>query len=280
MTIVWLAWLLAGPPGGATTPAESAKPPVDLIWLIGRPIDEPLPLPPRPSPRIMGIGRALYASRCAGCHGERGNGDGPFAAGLRVPPTDFSKGMFKLRSTPSGALPTDGDLFRTLTRGHHGTAMLPATELAVEQRWALVYHVKTLCSRFHDEPPRLSVRVPPPPAETAELRARGHALYHQLRCVSCHGDAGAGDGPAAPSYAASDKDRPVRIRDFTRGRFIRGAELADIYLTLSTGLDGTPMGSYGALPPPDLWALAAYVRDLVRERPLREFPPAARSAAR
>jgi hypothetical protein len=32
---------------------------------------------------------ALYAQRCLGCHGQAGNGDGPLAQSLPVPPPDF-----------------------------------------------------------------------------------------------------------------------------------------------------------------------------------------------
>jgi hypothetical protein len=32
---------------------------------------------------------ALYAQRCIGCHGQTGNGDGPLARSLPVPPPDF-----------------------------------------------------------------------------------------------------------------------------------------------------------------------------------------------
>src|SRR5512137_720987 len=35
-------------------------------------------------------GKDLYAQNCAPCHGTTGNGDGPSAAGLSVPPTAFA----------------------------------------------------------------------------------------------------------------------------------------------------------------------------------------------
>jgi mono/diheme cytochrome c family protein len=34
-------------------------------------------------------GEAIYQSHCAGCHGIQGKGDGPDAATLLVPPTNF-----------------------------------------------------------------------------------------------------------------------------------------------------------------------------------------------
>jgi hypothetical protein len=50
--------------------------------------------------------------------------------------------------------------------------------------------------------------------------------------------------------------------------------MEDLFLTLRLGLDGTPMAAYANLSDSDTWALAAYVRLLVRERPLNDFPPA------
>ena len=45
----------------------------------------------RPTPE----GLALYRARCASCHGERGGGDGPVAAGLTVKPRRFSDAFWQ-----------------------------------------------------------------------------------------------------------------------------------------------------------------------------------------
>jgi mono/diheme cytochrome c family protein len=182
-------------------------------------------------------------------------------------------GVYKLRSTPTGSIPTDRDLFVTLTRGVHGTPMLPWKALSDDERWALVYQLKSLSVRFREERPARPITVPAPPKEDRALRERGAGLYGQLLCARCHGEEGAGNGVAARVYERT-ADRQVRVRDFTRGRFIRGAEMEDLYLTLRTGLEGTPMAAYDALRDDEIWALAAYVRSLVRERPLHELPPA------
>src|SRR2546425_8336844 len=67
---------------------------------------------------------AVYEHACAWCHGKDGRGDGPAAFSIgkgRAPrPRDFTRGRFALRSTPSGALPTDEDLLRTVERGIPG----------------------------------------------------------------------------------------------------------------------------------------------------------------
>ena len=67
---------------------------------------------------------AVYNHACAWCHGKDGRGDGPAAFSinkyLSPRPRDFTRGLFKLRSTPSGQVPTDDDLLRTIERGIPG----------------------------------------------------------------------------------------------------------------------------------------------------------------
>jgi len=36
-------------------------------------------------------GQALYAAHCVSCHGQTGEGDGPAASSLKVPPTNLTK---------------------------------------------------------------------------------------------------------------------------------------------------------------------------------------------
>ena len=62
-------------------------------------------------------GRQLYYRYCWGCHGARGNGDGENAPYLNILPRNFVAATFKCRSTPTGTLPTDSDLYSTLKRG-------------------------------------------------------------------------------------------------------------------------------------------------------------------
>jgi mono/diheme cytochrome c family protein len=250
----------------------AAAPAPSLPWIIGPDDGQPTRPPPPASAELRTLGRSLYQTRCARCHGEAGDGKGPAASKLDPRPTDFVRAVFKVRSTPAGALPTDQDLFRTITRGMHGTAMEP-WRLTETERWALVHQVKAFSSRWRREPPVAAVQVPLAPRETDDIKERGEALYVRLRCGSCHGDSGAGDGPGRDKLRASGS-QAAAPRDFTRGRFIRGAEMEDIYLTLKVGIEGTPMAAYPSLGDGDLWALAAYVRQLIHERPLQDLPPA------
>jgi mono/diheme cytochrome c family protein len=72
----------------------------------------------------------LYESNCAVCHGIQGDGNGPAAGMFLTRPRDFLAGIFKFRSTPSGSLPTDEDLFWTITHGLRWTGMIARPDLS------------------------------------------------------------------------------------------------------------------------------------------------------
>ena len=48
-----------------------------------------------------------YRRYCVGCHGELGKGEGENAQWIDPKPRNFTLGIFKCRSTPTGTLPTD-----------------------------------------------------------------------------------------------------------------------------------------------------------------------------
>src|SRR5271154_3950544 len=62
-------------------------------------------------------GKALYRRYCIGCHGPAGDGNGMNAQWIDPKPRDFTEAIFKCRSTPTGTLPTDQDLYNSVTRG-------------------------------------------------------------------------------------------------------------------------------------------------------------------
>jgi cytochrome c553 len=72
---------------------------------------------------LLQRGREVYMKHCVGCHGETGAGDGPAVARLLTRPRDFTSGIYKFRSTDSGSLPLESDLYRTITRGLSGVSM-------------------------------------------------------------------------------------------------------------------------------------------------------------
>jgi DMSO reductase family type II enzyme heme b subunit len=227
------------------------------------------PVPPTPVAASVEAGKALYDRHCAQCHGDQGKGDGPAADLVYPRPRDFSTAIFKVRSTKSGQLPTDHDLFKVISDGLPGTSM-PAWKkyLGEAERWQLVHYVKTLDSLglFTEEPPKEQVVIGAPPKVTPELVAGGKELYESKKCWQCHGKAGRGDGPSA-SGMKDEWGHAIRPVNFTKGwRFRGGNRIEDIYRTFTTGFNGTPMPSFvDAIPgAQDRWALAAYVKSLVR----------------
>src|SRR5437867_53481 len=76
-----------------------------------------------PDAEAAGRGERAFYRYCISCHGVGGDGTGPTADWLDPRPRVLTSGIFKYRSTPSGELPTDADLLRTITNGVHSTYM-------------------------------------------------------------------------------------------------------------------------------------------------------------
>jgi mono/diheme cytochrome c family protein len=119
---------------------------------------------------------------------------------------------------------------------------MPAWEglLSPAQRWALVWYVKDFCEVFLEEEPDAPIEIPKAPPETAALVWEGKYVYAMLGCRKCHGDRGRGDGPSARELV-DDWGWKIRPYDFTRGDYKNGSTPSDVYRTLVTGLNGTPM---------------------------------------
>lgn len=215
--------------------------------------------PPSDLDALLDRGKQVYARECAACHGVEGDGEGPGAYILSQRPRNLQLGVFKLRSTPSGEYPTDADLFETITRGVQGAtgAQMPGfSALSEEDRWALVSVVKDIA--LIDEP-GTPIEVPPRPGANIAL---GEHVYERLQCASCHGDDGRGEG-ASSLTLKDDQKRRIWTPDLTRGVYKGGAEPAEIYTRIFTGLDGSPMPAYGSkATSEEIWALTDYVRSL------------------
>src|SRR5438874_556639 len=87
-------------------------------------------------------GGAIYIRNCVHCHGEKGDGKGPSAELLLPKPRDFTKGLYKIRST-ANKTPTDRDLFRIITEGMPGTSMPAWAVLPEKDRHNLVAYLKS-----------------------------------------------------------------------------------------------------------------------------------------
>ena len=208
-------------------------------------------------------GKELYGRYCVGCHGPRGDGEGENSAYVDPKPRDFTMGLFKCRSTPSGSIPLDSDLFDTVGRGVDTSAMPRWFPLTPQERADLVAYVKTFSTRFVEEKPDAPVKIPPETPATPESIQRGSEVYQSLKCFECHGEKGRGDGPSVSSLRDS-KENPIVPYDFTIGtRFKCGESDRDLYRIFMTGLDGTPMPSYvNWVTPAQAWDLVHYLRTL------------------
>jgi cytochrome c oxidase cbb3-type subunit 2 len=132
-------------------------------------------------------------------------------------------------------------------------------ELPEKDRIAVIAYIKTFSPRWKEERPEPPILIGDPPTPTPELLATGKALYAQAKCFECHGDGGKGDGPSATELR-DDLKFPIRPADFTKGQFKGGGEVADIYRTMTTGLDGTPMPSFAdSMKDDERWAISYYV---------------------
>ena len=208
-------------------------------------------------------GKELYQRYCIFCHGVDGDGAGDSAPYIDPKPRDFTKATFKCRSTPSGSLPLDADLYDTITRGVHASGMPSWRPLLRQDRADLVAYVKSFSSRFQEEPAVAAVSLPPQTPTSPESVKRGGELFQSLNCWLCHGTNGKGNGPSASSLTDS-KGYPIRPFDLSSGTALKcGDSEQGILRDLITGLDGTPMPSFAsALKPEQMWDLVHYIATL------------------
>lgn len=238
---------------------------------------------PEKTPEIVTKGKEAYERYCSSCHGADGRGDGPVAQFMVVKPRDYTKGLFKLKTTNDATLPTDMDIFRSITVGFPPYGMPDFHHLDETTRWALAYTVKDLYRDALEKKyrqknysakklekiitskltPGKGVVIGQPPAVTPELLMRGKFLFEKtLDCKKCHGIDGHGDGPSA-NELKDEWGYPVTPRDFGLGKayFKGGAGVTDVARTISVGIAGTPMPSSVASLKDgnDLWAIAYHV---------------------
>ncbi len=239
---------------------------------------------PRAQEERATAGKAVYERWCAGCHGAEGRGDGP-AAGTMLPrPRDFTTGLYQIRSTPSGAQPTDEDLMAIVDHGMPGTAMPGWRDnLSAGERRDVIAYLKSFSPAFQRDPAE-PVDLGDEPGASEEGLVEGREIFEKIECFKCHGLAGRGDGTSAPTLE-DDSDHPIRAADLTENwHFNGGGETEDIMRRLMTGLNGTPMPANvdlvdaNVVTREQLWHLAQYIRSLSPKKApvVREVVRAAR----
>ena len=140
---------MVGDPQGTVAGAIMPHTPMPAEWraLIVRYLGGTATVLETVRPRVGAIadtnGATLYARYCTGCHGERGNGDGPNAKSLPVPPARHA-------SREAMAVRPDDSLYDTIAGGGaimNRSPRMPAygTTLSPAQIRALVRHIRSLC---------------------------------------------------------------------------------------------------------------------------------------
>ncbi|MBI3609694.1 MAG: c-type cytochrome [Nitrospirae bacterium] len=222
------------------------------------------------TPEGIEAGKKIYERRCLPCHGVNGAGDGPAADVMDPRPRDFTRGLFKLRSTAFNELPTDEDLYRTISRGIPGSGM-PSWKrlLSEEERLQVIAYIKTFSDKFKNAPAPKMIPVGTEPPATAETIKKGKELFEgKASCFLCHGKGGRGNGPI--SVATMDAwNNPLYPRNLTKSWSYKGGnDVKDIFLRISGSLNGTPMPAFlETLTEEERWSLAQYVKSLQRPVP-------------
>ena len=212
---------------------------------------------------VLKQGKENYFKHCVHCHGKKGKGDGKASKYINPQPRELSQGIFKFHSTKTNALPLDEDIIRTIKGGVPGTAM-PAWGkiLSDEIINSLVTYIKTFSDRFGMELPKQKIIIGmEPPFDDLSI-AHGKKIYEELHCGRCHGENGKKEGELS-KILKTFQGTAWFVYDLSRTAFYKnGSSGVDIYRTLTTGLDGSPMNAYDYISGFERWSLVHYLQSL------------------
>jgi mono/diheme cytochrome c family protein len=144
------------PPSGAATMAAPAAPHPATISADDKALKNPVKF----TEVSVDRGKKTYASQCALCHGDKGDGKGELAADMKLNLPDFTKpDSLKDR--------TDGELFAIIGAGKDPMPS-QAGRLTDTHRWNLVNYLRTLSGKVPEkatgkEPEENILLVPVPP---------------------------------------------------------------------------------------------------------------------
>jgi len=197
-------------------------------------------------------GSAIYYRNCFFCHGDLLGGKGHFAKGLDPLPTNF-------RDVGTIAQLQESFLFWRITTGGPGLpqggmpwkSAMPVWHemLSEEEVWSVItflYDNVDQVPRMWDQKVSKAVTGMKDRVVSQRTTMTTKEIY-QFRCAACHGENGAGDGPAAEFLYP-------KARDFTQGLFKYKTSAVDLPLrdedlfnVIKHGLTGTSMPGWSAL---------------------------------
>ncbi len=239
-------------------------------------------------------GKALYTEYCMACHGVEGNGKGVAAKAMKVPPRDFTSGIYKFGEVVAGELVHDNHIAKLLDKGLNGTAMLP-WDLNDGQKFALIQYIKTFAPEVwegKDKKLGEQIVVKKDPYGMAHREAAieaGKKIYHgEAACWTCHRAYVSREELAklTDSDVSDIEDDAFTVKlqetewgfknvppDFTWDHVRSANNVEDLYVRLNAGVAGTTMPSWkDVLEDDQIWAVAHYVKYLMetKDKPSRK----------
>ena len=183
-------------------------------------------------------GKVVYETMCWSCHGSAGRGDGPAVqAGSVAAPRDLTAGALSGISIRQLQADFQAEVSSLGPDHPHMANVLNIIDVEAFSS-ALAYL------------PALTY-----PSELPGSAIAGHANY-LLRCQSCHGAAGRGDGPGSDVL-------DLAPADFTRDTLLAARDFEAAFAKIRNGgggVHGSSMPAWGVmLDDGDVWDLVAYI---------------------
>lgn len=177
---------------------------------------------------LLQQGQVFYAHNCSGCHGTHADGAGPAAVALLPRPINLHMEHF-----------SDEHMATVLWDGVAGSSMPAWRQWDKHDLAAVAAYVDSLESS----------QVAPALSSSDEQKA---AQIYAAHCVSCHGAAGNGNGPAAGALKPNPANFHVRQPSSERARDV-----------LNNGVPGTAMPAWkGQLSAEQIELLIPYVQQM------------------
>ncbi len=229
-----------------------------------------------PTDRKLERGERVYHNQCAGCHGDDGAGGVEYPADRFANPVpDLTAGEYRHGEGPIEVYNT---ISKGLTDAEEATHPTYKSSLRYQQRWAVTHYVRSLSGdELETDPPEvvdqarfeaengvcdpaiketIAGRVEP---KGDEQLSTGEEIYNN-QCASCHGDSGEGDGAAGQAL-----DPAPRNFQATDVEWTNGTSPLNIFNSVTNGVEGTAMASFGSLSEDERWAVTHYIRQWVPE---------------